>query len=67
MRRLIWYIRSCFCKHDWEQIFDSDIYWSGKSIKPYRCEKVYRCKKCGCEKRYTTGVKSEFYLKRGAE
>lgn len=36
----------------WEQIFNSDIYWNEKSTKPYRCEKVYRCKKCGCEKRY---------------
>lgn len=53
MRRLIWYIRSCFCKHDWEQIFNSDIY-SEKSTRPYKREKVYRCKKCGCEKRYMT-------------
>ena len=52
MRRLIWYIRSCFCKHDWEQIFESAIYYGDRSTKPYRCEKVYRCKKCGCEKRY---------------
>lgn len=52
MRRLIWYIRSCFCKHDWEQIFESAIYYGDRSTKPYRCEKVYRYKKCGCEKRY---------------
>lgn len=52
MRKLIWYIRSCFCKHDWEHVLDIDIYWSNKSTKPYKCEKVYRCKKCGCEKRY---------------
>jgi hypothetical protein len=23
-----------------------------KSTRPYKREKVYRCKKCGCEKRY---------------
>lgn len=39
MRRLIWYIRSCFCKHDWEQIFNSDIYWSEKSTRPYKRER----------------------------
>lgn len=26
MRRLINYIRSCFCKHEWELIFDTNIY-----------------------------------------
>ena len=26
MRRLINYIRSCFCKHEWELIFDTNVY-----------------------------------------
>lgn len=50
MRWIINYIRSLFCKHEWELIFDSrvtvcdgdEIYYS----------KTYRCKKCGHSKRY---------------
>lgn len=57
MRWLINYIRSCFCKHEWELIFHNDIYstdpYTGKPNKyPDRSEKVYRCRKCGIEKRY---------------
>ena len=46
MRWLIDYIRSCFCKHDWELIFHGEVrdggayYW------------IYRCKKCGYSKKY---------------
>ncbi len=46
MRWLINYIRSCFCKHDWELILDEYI-CGGTS----RC-KVYRCKKCGYSRKY---------------
>lgn len=51
MRRIINYIRSCFCKHDWELIFDSVITnpISGKTNNEI---KVYRCKRCGYEKKY---------------
>lgn len=57
MRWLINYIRSCFCKHEWELIFNNGFYSrsvaTGKMDEcPYRTEKVYRCKKCGIEKRY---------------
>lgn len=27
MRWLINYLRSCFCKHDWEMIFDLYYHW----------------------------------------
>lgn len=50
MRWIINYIRSCFCKHEWELIFDTrvnDIDWGDS----YRC-KTYRCKRCGYEKKY---------------
>lgn len=49
MRTLINYIRSCFCKHDWELIFNATIIddWGGS----YGC-KVYRCKKCGYSRKY---------------
>ena len=48
MRWLINYIRSCFCKHDWELIFD--VFVKG-DIETYNC-KTYRCKKCGYSKKY---------------
>ena len=49
MRWLINYIRSCFCKHDWELIGCAEIDTSG--FNDYIC-KVYRCTKCGYSKRY---------------
>ena len=48
IRWLINYIRSFFCKHDWELIFHGQVqdgdghYWN----------KIYRCKKCGYSKKY---------------
>lgn len=48
MRTIINYIRSCFCKHEWEQIFDVDV---RNDYGSYRC-KVFRCKKCGFSQRY---------------
>lgn len=49
MRWLINYIRSCFCKHDWELIFDTQVH--GEKLDGSRYEyplyrvKTYRCKK----------------------
>lgn len=48
IRWLINYIRSCFCKHEWELIFDGTVKDCGSF---YWC-KVYRCKKCGYSKKY---------------
>lgn len=46
MQKLINYIRSCFCKHEWELIdhIESESY-------SYSC-KTYRCKKCGYARQY---------------
>lgn len=55
MRWLINYIRSCFCKHEWELIFDKMIVDSSKPTGieiPNDHIKVYRCKKCGYSKKY---------------
>ena len=53
MRTIINYIRLCFCKHDWELIFNNTIVCSNNNSKyPDNHIKVYRCKKCGYEKRY---------------
>lgn len=48
MRKLINYICSCFCKHDWEMIFDVSVKNTGicGEYSTYD-EKTYRCKKCG--------------------
>lgn len=50
MRWLVNYIRSCFCTHDWEFIcqgYESDVFFGER-----RYFRVYRCKKCGCFKKY---------------
>lgn len=48
MRKLAIYIRSIFCKHDWEFLgrtacWDSDI----STEKPVQFIDRWRCKKCG--------------------
>lgn len=50
MRTLINYIRSCFCKHEWELIFNVNIIdeWD-RAIG--HC-KTYRCTKCGYSRKY---------------
>lgn len=48
MRWLINYIKSCFCKHEWEMIFNTRVEYGNEA---YFC-KTYRCKKCGYSKRY---------------
>lgn len=50
MRTIINYIRSCFCNHDWELVFNNEI--TDAFGTPCNQIKVYRCKKCGYEKRY---------------
>lgn len=50
MRTIINYIRSCFCKHDWELIYNVFVD-GGLFLDDYHC-KTYRCKKCGYSKKY---------------
>lgn len=50
MRTLINYIRSYFCKHEWELLQRCDVYEDALvdcNMPVYR-KWVYRCKKCGC-------------------
>ena len=51
MRWLINYIRSCFCKHEWECLQSGLKVWNNPRIDTYpsHYEWVYRCKKCGCK------------------
>ena len=50
MRTLINYIRSCFCKHEWEMIFNTERVYRGGDGHQI---KVYRCTKCGYSQTYT--------------
>lgn len=46
MRWIIWYIRSMFCKHDFDFLCEYDYYAHGSS-RPCKCIEVYMCNKCG--------------------
>lgn len=53
MRKLINYIRQCFCNHEWELLQENEVWtdedgW-GQHVKPFRIglKWTYRCKKCG--------------------
>ena len=47
MRWLINYIRSLFCKHEWEFIKSVKYYENPSDRMPVRHTLIYRCKKCG--------------------
>ncbi len=47
MRWLIQYLRSCFCKHDFECITRCDHYWYEDDEMPHKHTYIYRCSKCG--------------------
>lgn len=49
---LINYLRSCFCKHNWEMIFDITVRDKENTIRGYK--KIYRCTQCGYSKKYKT-------------
>lgn len=50
MWKLIDYIRSCFCKHDWElvkivEVYGDSYYFTSRPL-PKGFEYIYICKKC---------------------
>ena len=53
MRKIINYIRQCFCKHEFELLEQTrvyrKIYCNGMTVTPYIIGSrwTYRCKKCG--------------------
>jgi len=47
MRTIFLYIRSLFCRHDWELIREVGLYNNARDNMPYAELMVYRCKKCG--------------------
>ena len=47
MRKIIDYIRSCFCKHDWDLLERCEMYDSEKAKMKRGLKWTYRCKKCG--------------------
>lgn len=58
MKKLINYIRSCFCKHDWERLMNNvpvyDIDYIDRLDIPRKHKWIYRCKKCGCINKITS-------------
>lgn len=56
MRKLINYIKSCFCDHDWELLSNDQVYKEHYNYNepryPIGYQWVYRCKKCGYFKKY---------------
>lgn len=55
MRWLINYIRSCFCKHDWEKLSEIRDFNIDISIEvPISYTFIYRCKKCGMVQKIKT-------------
>lgn len=44
MRWIVNYIRSCFCKHEWEMVFYTHV---TTDLGNDYSVKTYRCKKCG--------------------
>ena len=52
MRWLIDYIRSCFCKHEWELLSNETAKEPEYSWMMKKSRWLYRCKKCGCSKMY---------------
>lgn len=54
MRWLINYIRSCFCKHEWECLQENTPVYADGYKNPVRYIWICRCKKCGCKNRITT-------------
>ena len=48
MRKIIIYIRSLFCKHEWEFLNKTECYYKGVSTEhPVKFIERWRCKKCG--------------------
>ena len=48
MRTIIQYIRSCFCKHDWEYLSPTACWDKSVSTEmPVHYLERWRCKKCG--------------------
>lgn len=47
MRWLINYIRSLFCKHEWEFLKNVEYFDKPGDKMPVRRTLIYRCKRCG--------------------
>ena len=54
MRWLINYIRSCFCKHDWELLSESNVWENTNDKYPIEKKWTYRCKNVDALKRIRT-------------
>lgn len=51
MRILINYLRSCFCKHEFELIKEVSVYENNRASRPVTIRHTYMCNKCGYVKK----------------
>ena len=51
MRKIIWYIRSCFCKHELKFLRQVNIYDEFSGDMPSQIKHIYICPKCGFVKK----------------
>ena len=49
MKWIINYIRSCFCKHEWELLYHEEAESSEYCWRTKKHQWIYRCNKCGCK------------------
>ena len=51
MRTLINYLRSCFCKHEFKLLKETECYYNEKDKIPAYRRQTYMCPKCGYAKK----------------
>ena len=47
MRKLILYLRQCFCKHNFTEMMKIKVYMSEEDESPTYYKYIYHCDKCG--------------------
>ena len=51
MRTLINYLRSCFCKHEFNLLKETECYYNAEDKLPAYRRQTYMCPKCGYVKK----------------
>lgn len=56
MKKIIDFVKSFFCKHEWVLLYDSDVRFNEWKSMPMCHQWIFRCKKCG-ELKYISAKK----------
>lgn len=56
MKKLIEYIRSCFCHHEWILLHEGNVRFDEWHSMPVYHQWIFQCKKCG-ELKYISAKK----------